>query len=675
MKKKIALATLAMIPMAVSDISAASQMGVVTASSLNVRSGPGTNNSVLFTVKKNDKVEIKDSSNGWYKIKTSTSREGWVSSTYISKSESSSNNQATVGQKKTNTNVNFRSGAGTNYSIIATLSKGTVVDVISEKSGWTQVKYNGKVGYISSTYLDNINSGSNSNSSQSITKEVNTNSLNVRSGPSTNHSILGKLNKGVKVPVISENSGWSKITYNGKDAYVSSQYLSSVGANSDSSSSNKPSDTESNKKTKVVNTSSLNVRSGPGTNYSKIGTLTKGTKVSVISENNGWSKITYNGKDAYVSSSYLDNVDVNNPIQPEDKVETKEVNTSSLNVRSGPGTNYSKIGTLAKGSKVDVLSESNGWSKINYNGKEGYVSSQYLSKINNDTNGSITPPVISGDSTQIVNGATINHKGLSYTLNDHVNAQLERANLGGNVIDSSKPRSSEVLTTFNMREAQSRAFVKADKNDLEYFLNPANFKNSKKGMLQFLRIDSYKGGISVSSLNSFLNSNGGTSGVFYNKGQAFIDAAKKYDIDLVYLVAHSMWETGYGKSTLAQGQTITTYKGQPLSKPVKVYNFFGIGAIDGSANLSGAEAAYSNGWTTVEKTIDGSAKWIASNYIKSSKYNQNTIYKMKFNYEYTWHQYATDVNWANGISGIMAKLVDMYSSGSNLVFEVPNYKG
>ena len=135
-----------------------------------------------------------------------------------------------------------------------------------------------------------------------------------------------------------------------------------------------------------------------------------------------------------------------------------------------------------------------------------------------------------------------------------------------------------------------------------------------------------------------------------------------------------MWETGYGKSVLAQGQTITSYKGNTLPQPVTVYNFFGIGAIDKSANVSGAEASYSNGWTSIEKTIDGSAKWIRDNYIKSSKYNQNTIYKMKFNYEYSFHQYATDVNWANGISGIMYKLVSMYDTASNLNFEVPNYK-
>jgi len=166
----------------------------------------------------------------------------------------------------------------------------------------------------------------------------------------------------------------------------------------------------------------------------------------------------------------------------------------------------------------------------------------------------------------------------------------------------------------------------------------------------------------------------GKNTVFYNQGEAFINAAQKYNIDLVYLVSHAMWETGYGKSVLARGQTITSYKGKPLASPVTVYNFFGIGAIDKSANVSGAEASYSNGWTSVGKTIEGAAKWWKENYIRSNKYDQNTIYKMRFYYDNVKHQYATDVNWANGISGIMYKLISMYDTGSNLSFEVPNYK-
>ena len=520
MKKKIALATLSVLPLAAGSVYASGQIGTVTATSLNVRSGAGTNYKVLFSVKKNEQVNITQTSNGWYKIKTSTGKQGWASADYIK-----------------------------------------------------------------------INSTSSSNQSTSST-------------------------------------------------------------------------------TKVVNTNGLNMRNGAGTSYRVITVLNKGIKVEVISESNGWSKIKYDGRLGYVASRYLDLESSNNV-----STTKKEVNATSLNIRSGSGTNYSIIGKLSKGSKIDVISESNGWSKIDYNGKVGYVSSQYLSDIQDDTTIETVPPVVGGESTENTNGATINHNALNYTLAQHVNAQLERANIGANVIASSKPRISSLVES--LARVEARGYINADKSDLEYFLNPDNFTSSKKGMMQFLRIDSYKDGITTSELNSYLNSLKPTSpgyNVFYNQGQAFIDAAKKYDIDLVYLVAHAMWETGYGASTLAKGQTLTSYKGEALPEPVTVYNFFGIGAIDKSANVSGAQAAYSNGWTSIEATIDGSAKWIAANYVKSSKYNQNTIYKMKFNYDCTWHQYATDVNWANGISGIMSNLIGMYDTGSNLVFDIPQYK-
>ena len=592
MKSKVALATLAMIPMAANN-AYASNIGTVTASSLNVRSGPSTSYKIVTTVKKNDKVNILQSSNGWYKIETTSGKQGWASSSYISISNNDTNNNTNTSENIAIVNTDglkFRTGAGTSYSIIKVLNKGEKVEVISESAGWSKVRYDSRLGYVASQYIDKTNTNY-------IIKEVNTDGLNVRTGPSTSYSSIGKLNKGTKVQVISESAGWSKINYNNKIAYVSSGYLKTVSTNT---SDTKPEDsTEQYKEIKVVNTNGLNVRKGPSTSYSSIGKLNKGSNVEVISESAGWSKINYNNTTAYVATMYLDKI------------------TSSEQV----------------------------------------------------------PPVVGGDSVENVNGAIINYKALNYTLKDHVDVQYKKALEGGNVISSSISRSSEESTTYVM--AQSRAFSPASKSDLEYYLNPGNFTSSNRGMMQFLRLDTYKGGVSESELNSYLNSLpkvNGKNTVFYNQGKTFIDAAQKYDIDLIYLVSHAMWETGYGKSVLAQGQTITSYKDNTLPQPVTVYNFFGIGAIDKSANVSGAEASYSNGWTSIEKTIDGSAKWIRDNYIKSSKYNQNTIYKMKFNYEYSFHQYATDVNWANGISGIMYKLVSMYDTASNLNFEVPNYK-
>ena len=666
MKGKIALATLAMIPMTANN-AYASNIGTVTASSLNVRSGPSTSYTVVTTVKKNDKVNILQSSNGWYKIETSSGKQGWVSSSYISASNSNTNNST---NNNTQSNIaivntdglNFRNGAGTSYSIIKVLNKGEKVEVISESNGWSKVKHDSRLGYVASQYIDKA-------TTNYTIKEVNTDGLNVRTGPSTSYATIGKLNKGTRVEVISESAGWSKINYNNKTAYVSSGYLKAV---STSTPDTKPEDTtQQYKEIKVVNTDGLNVRKGPSTSYESIGKIDKGTSVEVISESDGWSKINYKNTTAYVATRYLDKKSTNTEDTTQQYKEIKVVNTDGLNVRKGPSTSYESIGKIDKGTSVEVISESDGWSKINYKNTTAYVATRYLDKISSNEQ---VPPVVGGESTENVSGATIYYKALNYTLQNHVDAQYKKALEGGNVISSSISRMSEELTT---SMPQSRAFVTPSKADLEYYLNPKNFTNSDKGMMQFLRLDTYKGGITESELNSYLNSLpkvNGKNTVFYNQGKAFINAAQKYDIDLVYLVSHAMWETGYGKSVLAQGQTITSYKGKTLDKPVTVYNFFGIGAIDKSANVSGAEASYSNGWTSIEKTIEGSAKWISANYIKSSKYNQNTIYKMKFNYDYIWHQYATDVNWSNGISGIMNNIISMYDTASNLEFEVPDYK-
>ena len=620
MSKKVVLATLSLLPLATMNVEA-SQIGMVTTQTLNVRSGAGQQYNVLFKVSKNEKVTIKSSSNGWYQIVNSKNKEGWASAQYIQVVEEAATNTKVVSVDR----LNMRSGASTSYRTLKVLTKGTKVEVISTSNGWSKIKYSGITGYVYDEYLK----------SDTLTKYVNVNSLNVRSGASTSSSILGRLSKNDKVEVISETSSWSKINYNGNIAYVSSQYLSD----------NKQEEEESTI-IKYVNTNNLNVRSEASTSSSILGKLDKNDKVEVISETSSWSKIKYNGRTAYVSSQYLSDKKV------EDEVVTlpnKMVTSTTLNVRSGPSTSHSILGTLYKGNVVKPISESDGWVKINFNNSTGYISSTYL------TDTSESEDTGSGNSSTSSN---ITYKYLNYTLSQHVELQYKKALKGGNRIDAS-------LST-----GSGSGYINATREDLSKYLNPDNFTGTKKGMNQFLKLDSYKGGVSVAQLNSYLNSLSPDStgnNVFYNKGEAFINAAKKHNIDLAYFVAHAMVETGYGRSTLAKGQYVDTANGK-----VKVYNFFGIAAYDGTADSSGKNYAYKMGWTSVEKTLDGSAKWIADNYIKSS-YNQNTLYKMRWSYEYNNHQYATDVNWANLISSVMTKITSMYSS-SSMKYEIPKYK-
>lgn len=122
-------------------------------------------------------------------------------------------------------------------------------------------------------------------------------------------------------------------------------------------------------------TENVNFRTGPSTSYSSITVISKGSSIEVLSTSGNWVNAKYNGKTGYIYKDYVSNSTSNS----ETTQTTKYVNTTAgLNVRTGPSTSYAKIATLSYGQSVNVLSTSNGWSKINYSGSTGYVSSQYL---------------------------------------------------------------------------------------------------------------------------------------------------------------------------------------------------------------------------------------------------------------------------------------------------------
>ena len=122
-----------------------------------------------------------------------------------------------------------------------------------------------------------------------------TSRVNFRKGPSMNYSIMRKLYKGYKLTYLGKNGNWIKVKYDGTTGYVYKDYVSGYSSSSDNKGL-----------TRYVNASvGLNVRKGPSTSYSKLGKLSYGKSVKVLSTSNGWSKIIYNGRTAYVKSTYL----------------------------------------------------------------------------------------------------------------------------------------------------------------------------------------------------------------------------------------------------------------------------------------------------------------------------------------------------------------------------------
>lgn len=124
----------------------------------------------------------------------------------------------------------------------------------------------------------------------------------------------------------------------------------------------------------IVNVSSghLNVRGQASSASTIVSSLKKGTYITLISKSGSWWKVEYaRGKYGYCHADYIK--------MSSGTAATVITNSGALNVRSGAGTGYAKIGTIAKGETVLVLSTANGWSRILYHGsKTGYVSASYL---------------------------------------------------------------------------------------------------------------------------------------------------------------------------------------------------------------------------------------------------------------------------------------------------------
>lgn len=271
---------------------------------------------------------------------------------------------------KTTAKLNVRKGPGTKYAKMGTLSKDAKVEVITKlPSGWYKIKYKDTYGYVLGKYVKlNIPQ----QDEKVIATGKTTAQLNVRKGSSTKYAKIGSLSKGAKVEIVSKlSNGWYKIKYNGTYGYVSGAYVKL------DSEQPKPGEDEKIIATGKTTVSSLNVRSGPSSNYSKLGILTKGTKVEVVERySNGWYKIKYKGSYGYVSGAYVSLDGSKGEVIATGKT------TAGLNVRSGAGTGYKKIGHLNKGTKVEIVTKlSNGWYKIKFNSSYGYVSGDYVKLI------------------------------------------------------------------------------------------------------------------------------------------------------------------------------------------------------------------------------------------------------------------------------------------------------
>ena len=248
-------------------------------------------------------------------------------------------------------------------AVITTLSKGTTVAVLNNSSSWYKVSVNGKEGYVSGEYL----TGTTATDVALGTGTVKcSSSVNFRSAPNTSSTSYGELKNGTKVNVVGVSSGWYKVTYNGKTGYIHPDYITLASSSAGTAGT-------------VKCSSSVNLRSEANTSSSILAELKNGTAVTVVSTANGWCKVTCSGKTGYIKQDYVSTTgSATNNTSASTGTAAVVKCSSTVNFRSAASTSSTILGELKNGTAVTVLSTSNGWSKVSYAGKAGYISADYL---------------------------------------------------------------------------------------------------------------------------------------------------------------------------------------------------------------------------------------------------------------------------------------------------------
>ncbi|MBO4937649.1 MAG: SH3 domain-containing protein [Clostridia bacterium] len=299
----------------------------------------------------------------------------------------------------TRNGVNLRFGPGTKYDKVGTAYKGQQLTIVGVQEGGIYLwgKFDG--GWICLDYTDyetaKLEGNPESNTVIAIGTVIKTSKLNVRSGPGTNYAIAGSLMGGATVQITQETKVGGTTWYKTKAGWVHSYYLQvtpvadgEVPKEEETTTPTQPDASEkpgtSGEQTKdevidtgtIFNCTNLRIRAGAGTNHAHIGDLARGTKVEIygyaVVNGNVWGRI----EQGWISMNY---VQLDESLSEDGAVMATVANCTKVNIRSGAGTNYAKVGQLAAGTRVQVLQLmklANGkiWARIS----QGWVHTDYL---------------------------------------------------------------------------------------------------------------------------------------------------------------------------------------------------------------------------------------------------------------------------------------------------------
>ncbi len=368
---------------------------------------------------------------------------------------------------------------------------------------------------------------------------------------------------------------------------------------------------------------------------------------------------------------------------------TGTVTASSLNVRSGPSTSYSILGTLSKGTQVVILGESGTWYLIQYNSTTGYVSQSYITDVTTiEVDEEYTQYLIDEgfpeDYAELLSQIHAVYPNWTFepvfTGLDWSQAVAAESTLGKSLVSSSNNDAQKSTatgaydwTTNTWYGYDGSSWVCASEEMVAYAMDPRNFLNLTYifmfESLSYREYQTVEGTENLLSGTFMANEVEDTDGTILNYAQTFVEIGQTLGVSPYHLAARVKQEQGTNGTSGCISGTYSGYEGY--------FNYFHIRAYASGSYTSvdyGLLYAKSQGWDTRYKSLLGGATSVANNYILKG---QDTIYFEKFNVVneesgiYS-HQYMTNIQGAASEAQSLKKGYEDLDQA--FVFRIPIYE-
>ncbi|MBU8879517.1 SH3 domain-containing protein [Bacillus sp. FJAT-29790] len=356
---------------------------------LNIRGGPGLSYPIVAKAKKGELYPMLAEEKDWIEIQLGNGQKGWVANWLVSKANSQQNSTPNI--QSTNTSaivttdgLRVRKGPNTSFQVIGTIQKGKSFSILTVNGNWIQLKTPYGDGWVSRDYVRIQDNSANSEAANGQHGKITANSLNIRTSPSLNGNVIGKLHAGETVKIISQNREWTEISHSGKRAWISSQYVQIEKNHSESPIHvQNPGQSSVSGNMGIVTATSLTVRNTGSLNGKAIGSVSKGQGFKILEEVNNWVKVEYKpGSFGWIAGWYLDQSNVKSSAPTEQTVKGSSVKIihDGTNIRKSPNAQSQVVQRANQGESFNILSVQKDWYEIRLsNGESGFVAGWIVS--------------------------------------------------------------------------------------------------------------------------------------------------------------------------------------------------------------------------------------------------------------------------------------------------------